>query len=143
MRRVACVAFFELPLELGKKGPGERLLEQKRRSSLMSVAEAALAFGPVVAFDVVQNLVWLETGGCAHLHGGEECLATTLRDAFGAWGLRCRVAIADGPRLAAAVARFADAAGPHREGLFLISTERGAEAIRGLPIEALSLGGDI
>jgi len=45
------------------------------RMGLARMAEVALAFGPRAAFDVATDVVWVEVGGCAHLHGGEHDLA--------------------------------------------------------------------
>ena len=42
---------------------------------------SALAFGPASAFDVTSDVVWVEIGGCAHLHGGEAELARVARGA--------------------------------------------------------------
>jgi protein ImuB len=147
MRRVACVALV--------------VTEEAVRSALVRVAEAALAFGPAVAFDVEQAVVWVEIGGCAHLHGGEHELARALDARIRALGHACRVAIADGPRIAAAVARFAprgpgadhrDGKTPRRPGRqplegksrpetmpLIVPEGRGACAVRILPLAALRL----
>jgi protein ImuB len=110
--------------------------EEAVRSALERVAEAAQSFGPAVAFDVAQDVVWVEIEGCAHLHGGERELARAILTKVESLGHACRVSIADGPRLAAAVARFA----PSRKGGPLVVPQgKGAAAMRVLPIAALSL----
>jgi protein ImuB len=134
--------------------------EEAVQSALVRVAEAALAFGPAVAFDVVQDVVWVEIGGCAHLRGGEHALAHALEARIRALGHACRVAIGDGPRIAAAVARYAPGrrARPaperakipandrekRRESESLVVPEgEGASAMRILPIAALGLDDDV
>jgi protein ImuB len=113
--------------------------EEAVRSALERVAEAAQSFGPAVAYDAAQDVVWVEIGGCAHLHGGEGELARTIQAKVESLGHACRVSIADGPRLAAAVARFA----PSRNGGPLIVPQgKGSAAMRVLPIAALSLDRD-
>ncbi len=58
------------------------------QAALARLAEAALAFGPATAFDVAQDVVWVDVGGCAHLHGGEAALARSLEARVEAWGTR-------------------------------------------------------
>jgi protein ImuB len=108
------------------------------QSALERVAEAAQSFGPAVGFDVVADVVWVEIGGCAHLHGGERALALAIQAKVESLGHVCRVAIADGPRVAAAVARFATS----RSGPWIVPEGKGAAAMRVLPIAALSLDPD-
>ncbi len=112
--------------------------ENAVRMGLSRVAEVALAFGPCTAFDVASDVVWVEIGGCAHLHGGERALARALEGRVRALGHACRVSIADGPRIAAAVARFGRSRAAD-QGPFVVPEGRGHEAMRALPIEALGL----
>jgi protein ImuB len=114
--------------------------ESAVRTGLARVAEVALAFGPSAAFDAASDVVWLEIGGCAHLHGGEEALARALGDRVRAAGFACRVAIADGPRIASAVARLTPRA---HEACLLVAPGQGAAAVRALPIDALDLDPDV
>jgi protein ImuB len=107
------------------------------RGALERVAEVALGFGPAASFDVAQDVVWVEITGCAHLHGGERELAAAIVARVRALGHACRVAIAGGPRIAAAVARFA------RAPLTVIETCAGAKAMRALPVAALGLDDDV
>jgi protein ImuB len=128
--------------------------ESTVRTGLARVAEVSLAMGPSSAFEVASDVVWVEIGGCAHLHGGERELAAALEGRVLALGHACRVAIADGPRLAAAVARFSPTNGRHAAGRrtaralqshqprtapIIVPEGRGAEAMGALPVEALDL----
>lgn len=106
--------------------------------ALERIAEVAMAFGPAVALDVGQNVVWVEIGGCAHLQGGEQKLARTLDSAIRALGHTCRIAIADGPRIAAAVARCSPSALPS-----VVPEGKGAAAVRSLPLSVLDLADDV
>src|SRR5579859_1789408 len=65
--------------------------ENAVRVGLSRVAEVALAFGPKASFDVATDVVWVEIGGCAHLHGGEGALAQALVARVCALGHACRV----------------------------------------------------
>lgn len=108
------------------------------RTALARIAETSLAFGPTTAFDVAQDVVWVDVSGCAHLHGGEVDLARKLGAHVRALGHAGRVAIADGPRLAAAVARYATTSDP-----MVVPEGKGAPAVRSLPIAALALDDDV
>jgi protein ImuB len=148
--------------------PGQTVASARARSSelrvrvvplesvektLAGVAEMALAFGPTTAFEMggfAGDVVWVDVTGCGHLHGaddsgGERELLLRLQAKVEALGHRCRVAIADGPQVAAAVARFAPMGQRERER----ERERGAprvvpahanrEALAKLPLAALGL----
>jgi protein ImuB len=116
--------------------------ESAVRTALSRVAEVALAFGPTVAFDVVTDVVWIEIGGCAHLYGGERALALALGERVRALGHACRVSIADGPRIASAMARFAPSSRTSDNASFVVPEGKGADAMRILPLEVLSLEKD-
>jgi len=93
------------------------------RGELERLAEVALAFGATVAFSAAgtepaagrkgavevvakDDLVWVDVTGCAHFHeGGEATLATRLAHVIEGLGHACAVAVADGPRIAAILAR--------------------------------------
>jgi protein ImuB len=111
------------------------------RAALVRVTEAALAFGPAAAFSVVEDIVWVEIGGASHLRGGEHELALALGARVHALGHACRIAIADGPRLAAAIARTVRPG--NEKGPFVVPEGQGAAAIRGLPLEALGLDAEV
>ncbi len=116
--------------------------------TLARIAEAMLALGPATAFDVDRDVVWVEIGGCAHLHGGEVELARALGAGVSALGHACRIAVADGPRVAAAVARFStrhsasDPRSKHEDPL-VVPEGKGALAVHSLPIAALALDDDV
>ncbi len=116
--------------------------ESAVRTGLARVAEVALAFGPRAAFDVATDVVWVEIGGCAHLLGGERELAQALEGRVRALGHACRVSIADGPRIAAAVARFGSARAAAQRSALVVPEGKGDEAMRALPVEALGLEGE-
>jgi protein ImuB len=118
-------------------------------AALGRVAEIALAFGPTAALRLVRTVetpgesprtpwgdapfdtVWLDVTGSAHLVGGEEALLAELEERIGALGHRVRLAIAGGPRLAQALARWAQRS-PCLEG-------DDASAMATLPVQALPL----
>jgi protein ImuB len=142
MRRFACVALPELRAELARTGheTDPEGIVAAVRSALARIAEVALSFGPTVAFDVAKEVVWVDIGGCAHLHGGEGALLYALEANVRALGHTCRIAVADGPRIAAAVASFAPLGAP---GFAIVPKGKGAEAMRVLPIEALALAPEV
>jgi protein ImuB len=113
------------------------VLEDEVRSALERVAELALSFGPSVAFDLAEDVVWVEVGGCAHLHGGERELADAIDAKVRSLGYACRIAVADGPRIASAVARFG---GTKKAGSapMIVPEGKGAAAMRVLPLGALA-----
>jgi protein ImuB len=137
MRRVACAA---LPL-IRAEVAGDPTLSSPR-AALERVGEVALAFGPTVMLGTAgargeAGVVWIEIGGCAHLHGGEESLAEALAARVQALGHACRVAIADGPRVASMVACFGARAGAG--DATIIAAGQGIAALRALPVAALAL----
>lgn len=102
------------------------------RDVLARIAEVGLAFGATVSFGMEKDprfsnaesrngdlssfgdVVWIDVTGCAHLHApsssdpidvGEAILASRLARAIASIGHRCSIAIADGPRIAAMIAR--------------------------------------
>lgn len=101
------------------------------RDVLARLAEVGLAFGATVSFGMAGDerekmdfgdVVWVDVTGCAHLHGsrtgkpphergsifdGETVLASRLAGTIASLGHTCAVAIADGPRVAAMLARTA------------------------------------
>jgi protein ImuB len=111
--------------------------EDAVRGALARVAELALAFGPAASFDAAEDVVWVDVSGCAHLHSGEPELARALEARVAALGHACRVALADGPRIAAAVARFAEDG--QGSGPWVVPAGEGATALGELPIAALAL----
>jgi hypothetical protein len=164
------------------------------RGVLARLAEVALAFGATVSFatasdgpDSYGDIVWVDVTGCAHLHAppaaanqsppvarslrslgdGEAVLGSRLAQVFAGLGHVCAVAIADGPRVAAILARaaassaFARAAQLSSSGasrdprerrrreeekdtpiLVVVPSGKNAVALSPLPVAALPLGAD-
>ena len=102
---------------------------------LAKLSEIALGFGAVAAF-AAPDTVWVDVTGTAHLFGDETALAGELVAKVRAAGHRARVAIADGPLLAQAVARYAELS---PEGFLVVSSERTKMEVAKLPVRALSL----
>lgn len=106
--------------------------------ALAVVAEVALGFGATVSLRV-PDTVWVDVSGSAHLFGGEAALAEELSERVRALGHVVRVAVAPGPELARAVARWAPP--DHRgKGVHSVPAEGAAHAVRELPVVALPLG---
>ncbi|RTL90893.1 MAG: DNA polymerase Y family protein [Hyphomicrobiales bacterium] len=130
--------------------PGMAVADARARCPALELAEAdpkadaalldALAdwsrrFTPLAAPDAPDGLL-LDVTGAAHLFGGEAALLDETEARLGAQGFCARAAIAPGPALARALARFSslrrvDDAAPQDE------IDRLAAA---LPVEALGLG---
>jgi len=134
------------------------------RDVLAGLAEVGLAFGATVSFAAAGgkkgavdfgDAVWIDVTGCAHLHSrdpkeGETLLASRLAGAIASLGHACAVAIADGPRVAAMLARAATLAPrrswPREATLLLepivVPPGGNAAAIAPLPVASLPLGAD-
>lgn len=116
--------------------------ERAAKDALALVAELALGFGATVAFDADTHVVWADVTGCAHLHDardhhrGETLLARELARKIAALGHLASVAVADGPRVSAMLAKMLDGADEH---VLVVPRERTREAILALPIAALPL----
>ena len=76
--------------------------------------------------------IWLDITGCARLHGGEAALLSDLASRLGHAGLCARIALADTPGAAHALARYADTA-------LTIAPEGAPATLLALPVEALRL----
>jgi protein ImuB len=77
--------------------------------ALARTAEAILAFGPTTSFELggaSGDVVFVNVTGCAHLFGGEGAMAAAIERRVRQLGHASRVAVADGPRIAAAIARY-------------------------------------
>jgi protein ImuB len=77
--------------------------------------------------------IWIDLTGCEHLHGGEERFSRRLRQFCRRAGFTARVAVADTPGAAHALARYC------REDLTRVEPGKTAEALAPLPIAALRL----
>lgn len=118
---------------------------------LARLAEVALAFGATVSFAAdtgedgsFGDVVWVDVTGCAHLFGGgvkgEALLGARLAGAVASLGHACSVAIADGPRMAALLARHAvSEAAPE---VVVVPPGENARALEGMPIASLPMSRD-
>jgi protein ImuB len=74
-------------------------------AGLARLAAWCLRYAPLAAPDPPDGL-WIDIAGAAHLAGGEAALLDDLRRRLGAMGLAARVAVAETPGAAWALARF-------------------------------------
>ncbi len=117
--------------------------------ALSGLAEMALAFGATTSFEAggfAGDVVWVDVTGCGHLHAseedreGERTLLSRLAARAKKLGYSCRVAVAEGPRVAAAVARYAPARRERKESdPIIVPRGENAKAIAKLPLVALAL----
>jgi len=129
--------------------PGMAVADARARAPALTLAEAdpradaallaRLAdwhrrFTPLVALDPPDGLL-LDVAGAAHLFGGEKALMTEIESRLTAQGFTARTAIAPGPALARALARFST--------IRLVTTDATQAEIdrtaAALPIAALNL----
>jgi protein ImuB len=103
--------------------------------ALQRVAEVAMEFGPTVAVSL-PDTVHVDLTGAAHLAGGEEAVAATLAARVEQLEHVARIAIAEGPRLAACVARH----GPKSQ--IVVPSGQGARWMHPLPALALPIDSD-
>jgi protein ImuB len=114
----------------------EKLRPVAVERALAAVAEVALGFGATVALRL-PDAVWVDVSGSVHLFGGEPALTEELGERVRALGHTVRMAVAGGPELARAVARWAP---PHRDNAaHFIPNESAAQAVSSLPVVALPL----
>jgi protein ImuB len=108
------------------------------------MAEGLLAYGATTSFELESGVVWIDVTGCAHLHRsesdptGEATLADRIRGFVEKMNHACRVTVADGPLVAAAVARFA---APTAKPV-VVPPGASKVALGGLPLAALALPDD-
>ncbi|WP_437898852.1 DinB/UmuC family translesion DNA polymerase [Sorangium sp. So ce124] len=120
-------------IQLGEQGAPRAGASRASRAPERAASEARSPWG-----DGPYDTVWLDITGASHLVGGEEALLGELGERVAALGHRARLAIADGPRLAQALARF----GAHADGgggaeAPIAPPGKGAQAIGSLPVQAL------
>lgn len=108
------------------------LREDEIRASVEHVAEACAGFGAPVSFET--RTVWVNVTASAGLFGGEVALAQAMGASVGALGVAHRVAIASGPRVAAAIAHYGSGEGP-----FVVAQGEDGAAMRALPLAALGM----
>lgn len=124
--------------------------------ALGRVAEVAMSFGTTAAIQLAKrtgahaledrspngdgpfDTVWLDVTGAAHLVGGEDALLDALGERVSALGHTVHLAIADGPRVAQALARW----GVSDDGHLIAGEGKSTEALAPLPVRALPLPPD-
>ena len=104
-------------------------------TALGRLAEWCLWLSPLVALDPPDGVL-IDSTGCDHLHGGEAAMLDILADRLPALGLTCRLALADTPGAAHALARHG-----RLERIVVPRGEQGA-ALAPLPVAALRLAHD-
>jgi len=82
------------------------------------------------------DTVWLDVTGCSRLVGGEDILCADLRERAQQLGHRARIAIAGGPRIAQAIARWKHARQPDD---LIVPPGQAAQCLAELPIAALPI----
>ena len=93
---------------------------------------AVRRWSPIAAVTPADGL-WIDLAGCDHLHGGEERFCRRLIAFCRRAGFAARVAVADTPGAAHALARFG------RDDLTLVEPRGTVEALSSLPVAALRL----
>ncbi|TVV76979.1 DNA polymerase Y family protein [Sphingomonas solaris] len=93
---------------------------------------AVRRWSPIAAITPSDGL-WIDLAGCDHLHGGEERFCRRLLAFFRRAGFTARLAVADTPGAAHALARFGGS------DLIRVDPRGTAQAIAPLPIAALRL----
>ena len=101
------------------------------QSLLKRIARWCIRFTPFVAIDPPDGL-FFDASGCTHLWGGDEAYLSDIRKRFNDKGFTVRLAIADTPGAAWALARFG-------HELTVIPKGNHVDAIQALPPEALRL----
>ena len=107
-------------------------------ATLEKIADWSRRFTPLAATDPPDGLM-LDIAGAAHLFGGEAALIEEIETCLASQGFAARAAIAPGPALARALARFSTRR-------FVAPDAREAEIIRiaaALPVAALGLDAEI
>jgi protein ImuB len=99
---------------------------------LRRLAEWCLRYAPLTAVDPPDGL-WIDVTGGTHLYGGETRLLRDLVSRLNSQGLAARVAVAETPAVAHAVARFGSGG----------VVPQGKDVMAGFPIEALRLPADM
>ena len=102
--------------------------------ALERLAAWCMWLSPMTAADPPDG-VWIDATGCTHLHGGEKPMLALLSDYLARHGLTGKIAIADTPGAAHAMARY----GSHP--VTVIEPGQHADALALLPIDALRIDG--
>jgi len=105
-------------------------------AALRRLAGWCLRFSPLAA-PCAPDSVWIDVTGCAHLHGGEPGLLQAMLDRLGEAGVAARLAVADTPGGAYALARYG------LDALCVVPPGKMQAALAPLPVEALRLQADM
>jgi protein ImuB len=116
-----------------------RVSRQAVERALGRVAEIALAFGATASFSA-PDTVWVDVSGAAHLFGGEAGLLLELTGRVREAGHRVRAALASGPLLARAFARYGDLG---KAGYVLVPSARTELSLASLPVRAVELPSEL
>ena len=141
----ACAAAASLGIHVGMAATHARALvsdldfrpAQPEADAVLLDRLALLAvrrWSPIAAATPTDGL-WLDLAGCDHLYGGEERFCRRLRAFCQRAGFTARIAVADTPGAAHALARYG------REDLTIVPAGGTVQAISPLPIAALRLTG--
>lgn len=114
----------------------ERVSILRLERALQRIAECLGRFAPTVALGS-PDTIWLDITGVAHLFDGEQALLQELMSTVTELGHSCRLAIASGPHLSRAFARW-HPVGRGQVGA-IIAPDQIANSVRGLPIQALPI----
>jgi protein ImuB len=110
------------------------------RDALLRLCRWASAYAPLVApFGPAEATdgLYIDVAGASHLRGGEANLVADLAARLARATIPARIALADTPGAAFALARHGEA------DRIVVPPGRVAEALRGLPVEALRLDPDM
>ncbi len=141
----ACAAAASLGIHVGMAATHARALvsdldfrpAQPEADAVLLDRLALLAvrrWSPIAAAAPTDGL-WIDLAGCDHLYGGEERFCRRLRAFCQRAGFTARIAVADTPGAAHALARYG------REDLTIVPAGGTVQAISPLPIAALRLTG--
>jgi protein ImuB len=146
MRRVISVWLRQIQTEprqdpLNSAGSGrENTITLPDEAALRRLALACLCYAPLVAPDPPDGL-WIDITGCAHLMSGEAALAADLLARLERRGFAARLAIADTPGTAHALAHYGATqqviVAPGEQGMLLAGLPVAALRLPGLVLEAL------
>ncbi len=116
------------------------LPKDKLRTALQQVCESVLRFGTSVAFEL-PDTVWLDISGVSHLFGGEVGLTEELLGAIAELGYTTRIAVASGPMLAQAFARWGQP--PKGQLALIVGSEESQKQAKLLPVQALPVESEV
>lgn len=100
--------------------------------ALTRLADWCQRFSPAIAVDAPDGL-FIDTGGCAHLWGGEAALARAIQQKLSAKDIPARIAIADTFKAASALARYGE------DDVTIATHADDAHRLAPLPIAALRI----